>query len=305
VIDDQIKIEHPKVLLLGKTGQVGSDLLPLLAGFSELHAPDRRDLDLSHPKCIRDLVRTLQPDVIVNAAAYTAVDKAEGEPEAAATLNTHVPALLAEEAARSRALLIHYSTDYVFDGAKPQPYVESDPVNPQNVYGKTKAAGEDAITASGCRHLIFRTSWVFSPRGSNFLLTILRLAREREELLIVNDQIGAPTSSESIARSSVQVLKQWLGQNLEARGIKTGTYHLTSSGHVSWFDFAREIIRQYGSDSLRVRKITPIYSRDYPTPARRPQNSRLDCSKIEVAYQIVMPHWQTSLSAVLEPLLRC
>ena len=290
---------HPRILLLGRNGQVGGDLQPLLAAFSELLATERASLDLTRPDTIRECIRAFRPDVIVNAAAYTAVDKAESEPEIAATINATAPRVLAEEARRRGALLIHYSTDYVFDGTKVEPYIESDRVNPLNVYGRTKAAGEEAIKSVGCNHLIFRTSWVYSLRGSNFLLTILRLARERDELRIVDDQVGAPTSSELIAHATVDALKQWLSDGDATRSNKNGLYHLTSSGHVSWFGFAEEIIRLSGNNSLRVKKITPIPSRDYPTPAQRPHNSQLDCSKLRTSFGIEMPAWQSGLSSVL------
>lgn len=302
-VEDNAMSSRPKILLLGKSGQVGGDLNPLLAEFSELHAPDRRSLDLFKPDSIREYIQTLRPDVILNAAAYTAVDKAESEPELASAINSVAPGVLAEEAAKLNALLVHYSTDYVFDGTKPEPYVESDPINPLNVYGMTKAGGEHAIKKSNCAHLIFRTSWVYSARGSNFLLTILRLAREREELRIVDDQIGAPTSSESIAQATVEVLKQWLHDDSARPREKSGTYHMTATGYVSWFGFANEIIEQYGKQSLRVRAVIPISSREYPTPARRPLNSRLDCSQISNAFGINLLPWQAGLSSVLGSLV--
>jgi len=299
---NEVESPRPKILLLGKTGQVGTELCPLLAEFAELHAADRSALDLLQPSRIREFVRLLKPNVIINAAAYTAVDKAESEPELAAAVNTLAPAVLAEEAAKLGALLVHYSTDYVFDGTKPEPYEESDPANPLNVYGETKAAGEEAIRATGCDHLIFRTSWVYGPRGSNFLLTILRLAREREELRIVDDQIGAPTSSEAIARATVQAVKQCEPGNPSVARPKRGTYHMTASSHVSWFGFASEIIRQCADQSLCLRKIIPISSGEYPTPARRPLNSRLNSSKISKEFGITLPNWHTGLLSVLSHL---
>lgn len=292
---------RPRILLTGKAGQVGGDLLPLLPQFAEVLATDRTSLDLTRAEKIRDCVRFFHPDVIINAAAYTAVDKAESEPDLAAAINTTAPGVLAEEAARGRALLIHYSTDYVFDGTKAEPYVESDRINPLNVYGKTKADGEEAICAASCDHLIFRTSWVYSPRGSNFLLTILRLAREREELRIVDDQIGAPTASQSIAAATIEVLKKFL-VNASNGSRVSGTYHLTASGHCSWYGFASEIIRRSDKTSLRVKKVLPIPSSAYPTPARRPQNSQLDCSKIARSFSVQMSDWREGLEDVLEHL---
>ena len=295
-------VSRPKVLLIGKNGQVGNDLYPLLGQLSDLRATDRTTLDLRHAQNIRDIVRLFSPDVIINAAAYTAVDKAETEREVAIAINATAPGILAEEAAQTGALLIHYSTDYVFDGAKTEAYIESDPVNPLNVYGETKVAGEVAITSSGCKHLIFRTSWVYSSRGSNFLLTVTKLASEREELRIVNDQIGAPTPSDLIATTTVLVLKQYLKKSHS--GFRdSGIYHLTSSGYCSWFDFAVEIIRHLQQKELRVKKLTPIPSRDYPTPARRPLNSRLDCSKIAHRFGVVLPAWESAIPVVLGSLV--
>ena len=293
---------RPTILLLGKNGQIGSELCPLLAGWADLHVADKRTLDLLEPRRIREFVRSLKPHVIVNAAAYTAVDKAESEPEVAALVNTSAPGILAEEAASLDALLVHYSTDYVFDGTKPEPYVESDSINPLSVYGKTKAAGEELIRASGCKHLIFRTSWVYGPRGSNFLLTILRLAHEREELRIVDDQIGAPTSSEAIAQATFQVIKKCVLEHRSVTLARSGTYHMTASGHVSWFGFASEIIRQCADQSLRLRKVIPIPTSEYPTPARRPFNSRLNCLKLADTFGVSLPGWREGLAAVVESL---
>jgi dTDP-4-dehydrorhamnose reductase len=287
----------PRVLLIGKTGQVGGDLDPLLSEFAEVHATDRSTLDLLQPESIRKVIRNLLPDVIVNAAAYTAVDKAEVELAIAHSINTIAPTVLAEEAARAHALLVHYSTDYVFDGMKSEAYVESDAVNPINVYGRTKAEGEEGITRSGCRHLIFRTSWVYSSRGSNFLLTILRLAREREELRIVNDQIGAPTSSHSLAVATASVIRSvWTGDLDESSSI----YHMTAAGRTSWFEFAREILEQ-ASILVRIPKprLIPISTEEYVTAARRPLNSVLSCEKLRIRFGILMPPWQESLGSVL------
>jgi dTDP-4-dehydrorhamnose reductase len=288
-------------MLTGKTGQIGGDLLALLSEFAEVLATDRSSLDLTRPEKIRECVASFRPDVIINAAAYTAVDKAETEPELSAAINTSAPSVLAEEAARTGALLIHYSTDYVFDGAKTEPYVESDPVNPLSVYGRTKAAGEDAIRATGCDHLIFRTSWVYSARGSNFLRTILRLASEREELRIVDDQIGAPTSSRLLATATIAVMKQEL-QNPASRSATSGTYHLTASGHCSWFDFANEIVGKCDRERFRVKKVLPIPTSAFPTPARRPHNSRLHCSKLGRVFNLKMPGWIDGLNDVVAQL---
>jgi dTDP-4-dehydrorhamnose reductase len=294
---------RPKILLTGKNGQVGGDLYSLLTDLGEVLATDRATLDLTRPEKIRECVRAFRPDVIINAAAYTAVDKAEGERELAHSINATAPGVLAEEARQCRALLIHYSTDYVFDGMKANPYVESDPTNPLNVYGRTKIAGERAIANSGCDHLILRTSWVYSPRGSNFLLTILRLAREREELRIVNDQIGAPTSSKCIAEATVHVLRQVLTSSKSDAARVIGTYHMAASGGVSWFGFAREIISQCDS-AVRPKSIIAISTSEYPTAARRPLNSRLNCSKIEDAFGVKLFPWQRGLPSVLQVIFR-
>jgi dTDP-4-dehydrorhamnose reductase len=240
----------------------------------------------------------LRPDIIINAAAYTAVDKAEADADAARAINAIGPTVLAEEARVAGSFLIHYSTDYVFDGTKSERYLETDPISPVSVYGKTKAEGEEAIRNSGCRHLIFRTSWVFSNRGNNFLLTMLRLARELDQLRIVNDQIGAPTSSESLARATVEVL-----QNIRRAQLAEsffGTYHMTACGETSWFGFASEIFRQASTQlALKIPKLHPITSAEYPTPAKRPLNSRLSCEKLKQTFGVVMPTWQNCLTSVI------
>lgn len=301
-INSRSQTGRPKILLTGKNGQVGGDLHSLLTHFGEVFVTDRATLDLTQPQKIRDCVRAFRPNAIINAAAYTAVDKAESEPELAHSINATAPRVLAEEALRCKALLIHYSTDYVFDGIKAGPYIESDPTNPLNIYGRTKVAGERAIANSGCDHLILRTSWVYSPRGSNFLLTILRLARERDELRIVNDQIGAPTSSECIAEATVHVLRQMLTSDKSHWARVTGTYHMTASGEVSWFGFAREIISQCDC-AIRPKSIVPISTTEYPSPARRPLNSRLNCSKIAKTFGVNVLPWQTALSSVLQVMM--
>lgn len=302
-INSRSQTGRPKILLTGKNGQIGGDLCPLLLDIGEVLATERATLDLTQPQKIRDCVRTFRPNVIINTAAYTAVDKAESEPELAHSINATAPGVLAEEAFRCRALLIHYSTDYVFDGTKADPYIESDPTNPLNIYGRTKVAGEWAIANSGCDHLILRTSWVYSPRGSNFLRTILRLAREREELRIVNDQIGAPTSSECIAEATVHVLGQVLSSDKSDSARITGTYHMSASGEVSWFGFAREIVSQ--SDyAIRPNSVIPISTTEYPTHARRPLNSRLNCSKIANTFGVRLFPWQKGLASVLQAIVR-
>ena len=282
-----------KILLTGKNGQVGWELQRALASLGEVIACDRSELDLANPDKIVALVREAKPQIIVNAAAYTAVDKAESEPELAHAINARAPGLLAEEAKKLGALLVHYSTDYVFDGTKAEPYTEEDVPNPISVYGRTKLAGEQVIQASGCRHLIFRTSWVYGPRGKNFLLTILRLAKERDELRIVSDQIGAPTTSTLIADVTVQILRAFSRE-------KRGLYNLTATGSVSWHGFARAIVR---TASLHA-KVTPIPTSEYPTPARRPSSSLLDTALLRQRFGIALPSWEDGLKTCFESLHR-
>jgi dTDP-4-dehydrorhamnose reductase len=279
-----------KILLLGRNGQVGWELERALAPLGEVKAFDRTGLDLADTPRLAAAVRALQPAVIVNAAAYTAVDKAESERDAAFAVNATGPRVLAEEVRRIGALLVHYSTDYVFDGAKGSPYVEDDTPNPINVYGASKLAGEEAIRKIGCRHLILRTSWVYGPRGKNFMLTMLRLARERPELRVVDDQVGAPTSSLEIARATATVL---------ARAMRspelTGLYHLAASGETSWCGFARAIFAQ----ARIATPVQPIPTEEYPTPARRPKNSRLDCSRLRDTFGVALVPWEEALAEAL------
>ena len=286
-----------RILLLGKNGQVGFELARMLPSVGEVHAPDRAVVDLTNPDSIRNAVATFKPDIILNAAAYTAVDKAESEPKLAAAVNADAPAVLAKAARAMESLLIHYSTDYVFDGSKPSAYREDDAINPLNVYGHTKAAGEDAIVVSGCDHLILRTSWIFSPRNTNFLLTMLRLGKEKRELRIVNDQRGAPTSSASIAGATLNIVETWKEATASARNKLVGLYHLTSSGQTSWFEFASEIFRNRPNRICPA--LVPVTSAEYPTPARRPLNSHLDCGKLTSTFGIEMPHWRESLVTVM------
>lgn len=275
-----------KILLTGRNGQVGYELERALAPLGEVIALDRARLDLSDPAAIQRVVRDARPEVIVNAAAYTAVDRAESELPLASAINGVAPGIFAEEARRCGALLVHYSTDYVFDGEKNAPYVEDDAANPVNVYGKTKREGERAIEESGCRHLILRTSWVYGPRGHNFLKTVLRLARERSELRMVDDQIGAPTSSAAIARATVEML---------GRAGPEGLFHMTASGETSWRGFAEAIVAR---NHLQVR-VVGIPSEAYPTPARRPRNSRLDNGHLKKAYGLTLGSWEHQLDEVV------
>lgn len=285
------------ILLLGSAGQLGTTLGPVLAKVGKVIAADRAMVDFTNSSRLGEFVRDSRPSIIVNAAAYTAVDKAESERDLAAAVNATAPAALAEAARDTDALLIHYSTDYVFDGSKPSAYVESDPVNPLNVYGNTKAQGEAAIQKSGCRFLIFRTSWVYSERGSNFLLTMLRLAKQRDELRIVNDQRGAPTSTHSLARATAAIISEYCGGGwCDGSGI----YHMTDSGSTSWFGFAKAILeRASKAFGIPLPRLLPIKSSEYPTPARRPLNSVLSCEKLTTSFGISMPNWEDSLNEVL------
>lgn len=281
-----------KILLTGKNGQVGWELAHALAPLGEVIALDREALDLAVPDQIVSVVRSARPDVLVNAAAYTAVDRAESEPDAAHAVNAAAVAILAEEAKRAQALLIHYSTDYVFDGSKEAPYVEEDPPNPINAYGRSKLAGEQAIHSIGGAHLVLRTSWVYSARGKNFLLTIRRLLREKSELRVVSDQIGAPTSARVLAEATAELLRR---HGAAALGDARGIYHATTSGSTSWHGFARKIARLERSDS--PARIVPIASSEYPTPARRPANSRLSNEKLLRTFGVALPRWEASLEA--------
>jgi dTDP-4-dehydrorhamnose reductase len=248
-------------------------------------------------------VRAAEPTVILNAAAYTAVDKAESDPDLAMAINGTAPGVIAEEAKRLGSLLVHYSTDYVFDGTKPSPYVETDAPNPINVYGKTKLAGDQAIQSVGGEYLILRTSWVYGARGSNFLLTMLRLAQERTELQIVDDQIGAPTSSECIAQATANILAQLLAPSGGGLDGRSGTYNLTSTGETTWFGFAKALLtKSSGTFGFTVPSLIPIKTSEFPRPAKRPANSRLSCQRLEQTFGVILPHWEHALSLVLDTL---
>lgn len=292
------------ILLLGKDGQLGWQLQRSLAPHGQLVACGRAECDLSDLERIRSVVREIQPSVIVNATAYTAVDKAEAEPALAYRVNAEAPGVLAEEAAALGALLVHYSTDYVYDGNKSGLYLETDPTSPQSVYGHSKLAGEDAIRAVGGKSLIFRTSWVFGARGGNFVKTILRLGREKEQLSVVADQIGSPTPAAMIATVSGVVLAMLRCGQLLEKG-ENRLYHLAAARPVSWCEFARTIIdlaeRTPGFDlRLKSAAIQAIATAQYPTPARRPANSRLDCRRLEADFGLQMPDWQPYLERMLQ-----
>jgi len=294
-------------MLTGAGGQVGAEVARALAGRVELLAFDHASLDLADAEAIRARVREIRPDAIVNAAAYTAVDRAQAETDAAHAVNALAPAVLAEEARRCRAVLLHYSTDYVFDGAKPGPYVEEDPVAPLNVYGSTKLEGERAIARSGCDHIVLRTQWVYGPHGRNFLLTMLRLGEERDELRVVDDQRGAPTSSLQLARLTSGLLGAATGEpsaaSLERLRASSGLYHATASGETSWCRFARAIFEDAIGVSRRPRVIA-ISSAEYPTPARRPANSVLSCEKLANTFGLRIEAWRDGMREVLSALGR-
>lgn len=287
-----------KILLTGKTGQVGHELERSLQGLGDIIALDRSQMDLANLDQVRDVIRTVKPDLIINPAAYTAVDKAESEPDLAMRINGAAPGVMAEEAKKLGAAMIHYSTDYVFDGTKTTPYVETDPTCPINVYGATKLAGEQAIQAAGIPHLILRTSWVYGMYGKNFLLTMLRLAQERDELRIVADQHGAPTWSRTIADATARIValasgaqhpQQWWQQ-------QSGIYHLTAQGQTTWFGFTQAILEHAAIERKPV--LTPITTQDYPVPAQRPANSVMSSEKLMHAF-CPLPDWDQALASCL------
>lgn len=280
-----------KILIVGRNGQVAQALQGALGDLGAVQALGRDQLDLARPEQLREPLRQLAPELIINAAAHTAVDLAESEPQLAFAINAQGPQVLAEEAARLDVPLIHYSTDYVFDGCKPTPYDESDAPNPLGVYGRSKLAGEQAISAVAGEHLILRTSWVYSQHGRNFLLTMQRLLQEKPELRVVCDQIGAPTWAGTIAASTRALIERWRDGQTGA----WGTYHLTAQGETSWFGFAQAIGEQLQARGLSCARLLPIPSSDYPTPAQRPLNSRLDCSRLAREWRVSQPHWQQAL----------
>lgn len=284
-----------KILLTGQNGQVGWELERTLATLGEVVAVDRAGMDLSDPDSIRDVVRAVKPDLIVNPAAYTAVDKAESEPDLAMAVNGIAPGVMAEEVKRLGGALIHYSTDYVFDGTGDRPYLEDDQPNPLSVYGKTKLAGEQAIRDSGVPHLILRTSWVYGMRGRNFLLTMLRLARERDELRVVDDQIGAPTWSRMIAEATAQILAR------HGDGIDdvSGLYHLTASGQTSWCGFTRAIVENHPDPVRPTPTLIPIATSEYPLPAPRPLYSLMSNDKLRRTFGIGLSSWSDALALCL------
>jgi dTDP-4-dehydrorhamnose reductase len=293
----------PRVLLLGSAGQVGRELQASFSDFGELTCADRKAADLAHPEQVRELARSVAPKVILNAAAYTAVDRAESEPELAKTVNADAPRVLAEEASRLGALLVHFSTDYVYDGSKQEPWNENDEPNPLSVYGATKLAGERGIEGTGCKCLIFRTSWVYGPHGKNFLFTMLRLARERERLTIVDDQIGAPTTSMEIASATRRIVEGVMEGRFGAEKDWAGTYHMTCGDSTTWFRFAQAIFARAGHLlGGKIPEIVPIATADYPTPARRPRNSVLSNTRLQERFGVQLAPWPAALDAVMAEL---
>ena len=285
-----------KILLLGKSGQVGNALMPLLTRLAQstdagaLVALGRADVDLSDAAALAQAVQQVQPALIVNAAAHTAVDRAETEPDIAFAINALAPGVLAQQAANLNALLVHYSTDYVFDGSQQTPYRENDLTHPLGVYGRSKLAGEQAVQTSGCRHLLLRTSWVYDNTGRNFLTTMLRLAKQHGKLRVVGDQHGSPTSAAMIAETSLQLIRSMLNRP----AMQGGLYHLTAQGQTTWHGFAQAIMRKAALDV----PIEAITTADYPTPARRPAYSVLDCSKLQSEFNYRLPGWQQALDAL-------
>lgn len=293
------------ILILGKNGQVGSELQRSLAPLGQITALDRSEGDLSQLGALRSKLESLQPTVIVNAAAYTAVDKAELPQNAGIvnTINTKAIETIGHYAYEHKALVVHYSTDYVFDGAQSSPaYTEKDGTNPLNVYGRSKLDGEIALRHTGAKHLIFRTSWVYAAHGNNFLRTMMRLAMERDDLTVVDDQFGAPTSAELIA--DVTAIAIWAHKRGQ---MECGLYHLTASGHTSWHGFARYIVQQMLANgltpSVQPDSVRPIPAADYPTPAQRPMYSHLDCSLLQNQLDLVMPHWQVHVKRAIAELM--
>lgn len=290
----------PRILIVGNAGQLGRELERLFIDVGPIVAVDRESVDLADPDQTRDLVRRSAPDVILNAAAYTAVDRAESEMALAHAINALAPRVLAEEAAERNALLVHYSTDYVFNGSKQEPWTEDDSPAPLGVYGASKLAGEQAVQNSRARYLIFRTSWVYGPHGSNFLLTMLRLARERDRLSIVDDQVGAPTTSIELARATHAIVTGVLAGRFGSPQDWCGLYHMSCAGSVSWFGFAQAIFARASERlGVKVPELIPIGAKDYPTPAARPRNSVLSNAKLHTRFALELPTWQSALDEVI------
>jgi dTDP-4-dehydrorhamnose reductase len=305
-----------RLLITGATGQIGWQLQRTLAPLGDVIACTRSELDLAQPEAGAQFIRDSAPDIVVNAGAYTAVDRAESEPELAHTVNAVTPGRIAQELARTGGLLIQYSTDYVFDGSKAGRYDENDSTAPLNVYGRSKLAGEKAIASSGCACIVLRTTWVYDIRGKNFLRTVLRLAREREELTMVGDQRGVPTWARSIAEATAQIAARCIRQRNAGDWGYEGTYHLTASGETTWAGFASQILEEYEAlaewpadtgewgSPLMAKRVVPITSEQYPTPARRPGNSLLSNRKLETTFGLRLPDWRDLLRLALQDAVR-
>ena len=305
-----------RLLVTGANGQVGWHLQRTLAPMGEIMAIDIQEVDLTDLNAVSRTVRDFAPDIVVNAAAYTAVDKAESEPELARAINVAAPGKIAEECVRTGALLVHYSTDYVYDGSKPSPYEEGDATGPLSAYGRTKLEGDQAIMASGCAHIILRTTWVYDIRGKNFLRTVLRLAREKEELRMVGDQYGAPTWARSLAESTTIILARLLERKSSTKSWQSGLFHLTASGTTSWAGFAQAILEDYEDlldwpaetgefgGELKAKRVVAITTEQYQTPARRPRNSVLSNAKIQAAFGIALPDWRAQLRLAMQDAIR-
>jgi dTDP-4-dehydrorhamnose reductase len=293
------------IVLTGAEGQLGFELQRALAPLGDVRALDRAACDLADADGLRERLRALEPAIIVNAAAYTAVDRAESDESAATAVNALAPGVIGEIAAAYGAPVLHFSTDYVFDGRLDRPYRETDAVEPQSVYGRTKLDGERSLAAANPRHWVLRTSWVVGARGGNFARTMLRLAAERESLRVVADQIGAPTSAALLADLGAHLLRQWQCRGDE--GAAWGLYHATASGHTSWFEYARFVLAQARAAGRPLKAgpddVHPITTAQYPTPARRPANSRLDCSRFERTFGLRLPPWQEGVGHVLRQIL--
>lgn len=307
----------PRILLIGRNGQVGTDLASVLPRLGELAALNHQELDLTRPDDIRRTIQKIRPQWIINAAAYTAVDQAESDEATARAVNEEAPAVIAEEAKRIDAALVHYSTDYVFDGSKKSPYEETDTPNPINVYGKTKLGGERAIQASGVPHLIFRTEWVYATQGRNFLLTVLRLATQKQELRIVADQIGSPTTSREIATATARIISQLMNKEEGTRSLAKvgGIYHMAAEGEATWHEFARAILEEASSAThtlpwvnaatkgmpFLAERVIPIATAEYPTPARRPAYSLLSTKRLYDRFGVRLPPWRAELQSLFVP----
>lgn len=296
--------ESPRILIVGAAGQVGVELQRSFAGYGSITAVDIDTVDLADADQTRALVRRVKPDAILNAAAYTAVDRAESEQALATAINAEAPRVLAEEARELNALLVHYSTDYVFNGEKQEPWVETDVPNPLNVYGSSKLEGEKAIEKVGGRYLIFRTSWVYGPHGKNFLLTMLRLAGERDQLSIVDDQFGAPTTSIELANATRTITEGVLTGRYGSVQDWAGLYHMTCGDSTTWFGFAKAIFERAAEQlNLKAPELTPLATKNYPTPARRPRNSALSNQKLYERFGVRLGSWQAALDDVFKALI--